>query len=205
MKKIIRGKRYDTDTAKLVGEYWNEISPRDFGYLDEALYQKRTGEYFLHGQGGAMTKYAVSTGQNSWSGGEQIIPLSYEAAKEWAEERLSADEYEDIFGEVEEDETKKTVAYSLPVATIETVKREASERGIGLSEVIVLAVDALEEAESRKIYTAARETGDIIDEVASVEEGLALIAKYEEDDKKNGVYEEDFYDLVNRDHETIDR
>lgn len=32
----------------------------------------------------------------------KIIPLSIEEAKEWAEENLSGDEYEYIFGEVEE-------------------------------------------------------------------------------------------------------
>lgn len=34
-----------------------------------------------------------------------------------------------------------------------------------------------------RLYTAAKETGAIIEEVESVEEGLKLITKYEEADK----------------------
>ncbi len=48
MKKIINGKRYDTETAKLIGSdgYSN---PSDFNYWSEDLYQKKTGEFFLYG------------------------------------------------------------------------------------------------------------------------------------------------------------
>ena len=73
MKKIINGKRYDTETANLCGN--TSYSYRgDFHFWREELYQKRTGEFFLYGEGGPMTKYSVSTGQNTWSGGEKIIP-----------------------------------------------------------------------------------------------------------------------------------
>jgi DNA-binding transcriptional regulator YiaG len=97
MKRIINGKRYDTETARLVGEYCSPGSDSDFSHLEESLYQKRTGEYFIAGVGGPMTKYSVSTGQNSWSGGAKIITLTSEEAREWAEEHLTADEYEAEF------------------------------------------------------------------------------------------------------------
>ena len=51
-----------------------------------------------------------------------------------------------------------------------------------------------------KLYTADRETGTFIEQVASVEEGKALIEKYEQDDKSEGIYEEDFYAIVDEDH-----
>lgn len=57
-------------------------SYRDFRYVEETLYRKRTGEFFLFGQGGPASKYAVSTGLNSWSGGSKIIPLSVAEAKQ---------------------------------------------------------------------------------------------------------------------------
>ena len=47
-----------------------------------------------------------------------------------------------------------------------------------------------------KYYVANHETGDLIEEVASVEEGNKLIAEYEESDKKEGIYEPDFYCVV---------
>ena len=102
MKQIINGKMYNTETAKEVGSYSNYGSWRDFNHYEETLYKKKTGEFFLCGIGGAMTKYAVSEGVNWWSGGSQIIPLTFGEAKTWAEEHLDADEYIEIFGEVKE-------------------------------------------------------------------------------------------------------
>lgn len=51
-----------------------------------------------------------------------------------------------------------------------------------------------------KIYTADRETGTLIDECKSVEEALESIKKYENDDRADGIYEEDFYDVVDENH-----
>lgn len=143
MKKIINGKRYDTDTAKECGTAYSKLGRRDFGYWEETLYQKRTGEFFLYGEGGPASRYAVSAGQNSWSGGEKIIPLSVENAMKWAEEHLEMEEYESIFGEIAEDESKKVVTYSLTTATIDKVKRIAAEQGISLSEVVERAINTM--------------------------------------------------------------
>lgn len=101
MKKVISGALYDTETAKLLGNY-SYSNPGDFGHWKEALYRTKSGKYFLHGSGGPMTKYAVSIGLNEWSGGEKIIPLDLESAQKWAEERLDGDEYIRAFGEPEE-------------------------------------------------------------------------------------------------------
>lgn len=102
MKKIINGKKYDTETATKKASAYASCSMSDFGYWEEELYQKRTGEFFLYGHGGPASKYSVTVGQNEWSGGEKLIPLSMEAAQKWAEKHLDGDEYEEIFGEVEE-------------------------------------------------------------------------------------------------------
>ena len=136
MKKIIKGKVYDTNTARLRGDYYSPGSYRDFSHYEEHLYQKKTGEFFLHGEGGPMTKYAETVGMNEWSGGERIIPLDYNAAREWAEEHLEADEYEEIFGVVEENEGKMTATISVNIGIWEAAKRTASSRGIGISEYI---------------------------------------------------------------------
>lgn len=102
MKKIINGKRYDTETAERVGGYDNGLGQRDLAHLDEDLYRKKTGEFFIYGRGGAMTQYARSCGDNTTCGGVGIVPLSIEDAKAWVEEHCSADRYEEIFGVVEE-------------------------------------------------------------------------------------------------------
>ena len=56
MKKIINGRKYDTETAKEIG-YWSNGYPcSDFNHCEETLYLKKTGEYFLYGEGGALTE-----------------------------------------------------------------------------------------------------------------------------------------------------
>ncbi len=136
MKKIINGKVYDTETAKELVSWRNAGSWRDFSHKEETLYRKKTGEFFLYGQGGPMTNYAEATGTNSWSGGERIMPLTFAEAREWAEKHLDGDEYEEIFGEVTEDDSRVQVCYSLSAQAAETVKRRAAELGISASAYI---------------------------------------------------------------------
>jgi len=136
MKKIISNKAYDTETAKELGSWSNMADYGNFSQFSETLYRKKTGEFFLFGEGGPMTKYAVAEGSNSWRGGSRIMPLSFQEAREWAEEHLSGDEYETIFGEVAEDESRVQVCYSLSAAAAETVKRRAAELGISASAYI---------------------------------------------------------------------
>lgn len=102
MKQIINGKKYDTDTATLIGDYWNGCGSSDFNYISEELYQKKTGEYFLYACGGALTSYSVQVSTSTASGGSHIIPLTEAEAKNWAAEHISVDDYEALFGEVEE-------------------------------------------------------------------------------------------------------
>lgn len=138
MKKIINGRVYDTEKAKELGTYANYGSWRDFSHLEETLYRKKTGEYFLFGEGGPMTRYAEAEGQNGWSGGKRIMPMTYDEARGWAEKHLDADDYEKIFGEIVEDDGagKQVVSISVSPAKWEAAKREAARRGIGISEYI---------------------------------------------------------------------
>lgn len=135
MKKIINGKLYDTTTARCLGSdsYSNR---RDFHYWSEELYVKRTGEYFLYGEGGPMSRYAETVGQNEWSGGEKIIPLSPAKAREWAEEHLSADEYEAAFGLPDEDAEDVVLYVKVPAATMAKLKAQAAERGASVTEIV---------------------------------------------------------------------
>lgn len=128
MKKIINGKLYDTDTAKGLGS-WSNGEWGDFSHVEETLYRKRTGEFFLHGEGGPMTQYAKSCGNNSWSGGEKIIPLSAAKAREWAEGKLDANDYAAIFGMPDEDAGKVTLCVQLPADLNALIRAGASESG----------------------------------------------------------------------------
>lgn len=142
MKKIIEGKKYDTETAKKLGEWWNNQDVRNFGHVEETLYQKRTGEFFIYGVGGPASKYARSEGQNSWTGGEKIIPVSYPRAKAWAEEHLTVDEFESIFGEVTEGEDD-TIVVKLPAAVGSKIRSYAAEYDMSLKDVIIKMAESL--------------------------------------------------------------
>lgn len=135
MKKIINGRKYDTETAKKMARWSDGLSFRDFTHVEEVLYQKRTGEFFLHGAGGPSTRYARSC-SGGWSSGEEIIPLTWNSAREWAEEHLDADDYEEIFGEVSEDDSRTVVTLSLSVGALEKAKRSAAQAGMTLSAYI---------------------------------------------------------------------
>jgi hypothetical protein len=135
MKKLINGRRYDTDTAKELA-CWDNGVYGDINSVEETLYRKNTGEFFLHGSGGANTKYARSTGTGNWTPGEEIIPLTLEAAQEWAEKFLSVEKYEEIFGVTEEDSQKKLANFSLSLAAIEKIARLADEKKVAKSEII---------------------------------------------------------------------
>lgn len=101
MKKIINGKKYDTATAQLIGEDSWGGGKSDFHWTSEELYKKKTGEYFLFGEGGPASGYAKNEGYG-WCAGEEICPLTIDEAKDWAERHMTVDAYESVFGEVAE-------------------------------------------------------------------------------------------------------
>ena len=141
MKKIINGKIYDTETAKVLGSD-SYSNPRDFHYWGETLYQKRTGEFFLYGEGGPMSRYAQSIDQNSWSGGEKIMPLSAARAREWAEEHLDADDYEAIFGIPDEDAEPVMLSVQITAELSARIRQAAAEAGQSLTAYIEQALRA---------------------------------------------------------------
>lgn len=111
MRKVINGRLYNTDTAKCIAEVDNypEFYCSDYGYECERLYLKKTGEYFV-----TYTGYKFNPCEQNFDyreagkehcGGTSfpiyIAPLYESQAKRWAE-KLPAEEYEEIFGEVEE-------------------------------------------------------------------------------------------------------
>lgn len=55
----------------------------------------------------------------------------------------------------------------------------------------------------KKFYTADRETGSHIEAFATYEEAQKAIEAYEDQDKQHGVYEENFFDIVDKNHCSI--
>ena len=92
MKKIINGKRYDTETAEMVADdsYSNY---GDFGCWSEELYRTKKGNWFLCGEGDDETR-----------DGSVIIPFTKKEALAWLEAHTSDSEaYEEYFADVVED------------------------------------------------------------------------------------------------------
>lgn len=104
MKKIINYKKYDTETARVVGN-WISGSKEEDNYRDETLYCKKNGEYFLDDKGGMCSDYHTAfwidydCEHGDW---EELIPFSKEDAQEWVMMHMDGDAYEAEFGEVDE-------------------------------------------------------------------------------------------------------
>lgn len=130
MKKIINGKVYDTEKAKKVASWYSDYARNDFHYYEEELYKKKTGEFFLYGEGNAASPYSRSCGQNEWCGGEKIVPLTFKEAQEWAEKHLDGDDYCDIFGEPDEDAEDVTLGIAVSAEAAAKLRRAAAENGI---------------------------------------------------------------------------
>ena len=96
MKKIVNGKVYNTETATKVASY-SFSNQSDFHYYEETLYRTSKGSYFLTGEGGPLSHYAVSQGNNTTSGSSAITPLSDGEALNWLEEHDFTEEIEKYF------------------------------------------------------------------------------------------------------------
>lgn len=131
MKKIIRGRKYDTETARKVG---CKTEQAQYGDVDYALYRKRTGEYFVH----AEFSYMLDDGNPDY-----IKPLSADEANEWAQEHLNADVYEAEFGEIVDDDETISASINLPRKTYDKLLRLAVEAGEPMSKYMTKLIDKL--------------------------------------------------------------
>lgn len=104
MKAIIDGKRYDTETATHVANGGPAgLGRSDFRWYDEDLYRTPRGNWFLAGEGGPMTRYARSCGDNTTTGGEAITPLTPDEALQWLENEGETEAIEQYFSESVQD------------------------------------------------------------------------------------------------------
>lgn len=101
MKKIINGVRYDSDKAEVVGSASaSGVGRSDFSWWEATLYVTPTSRrYFLAGEGGAMSRFRQPVGNNGFSGGSDLVPMTPEEALDWAETFLSVAEVEQHFAD----------------------------------------------------------------------------------------------------------
>ena len=135
MKKIIRGRQYDTEKAKLIGSWDNGRGYNDLDYVTESLYQKRTSECFIAGSGGAASKYAQIDG-NAMAAGSRIVPLNFDQARAWAEEHLTPEEYETAFGIPDEGDETQYFNCGLPAPIMRLLKNAAACEDRPMGEIV---------------------------------------------------------------------
>ena len=87
-----------------------------------------------------MSKYAQTISSNEWSGGEKIIPCTYDEAREWAEVHLDGDDYIAAFGEPVEDGTEMCL-FRLPSAVKTQLDRAVSRSGRTQSDIVAEALE----------------------------------------------------------------
>ena len=146
MRKVIKGRTYNTETSKQIGSWDNGIHGSDFKSCQEDLYKNTKGAYFLVGEGGPMSKYAVTHG-NSTSGSKELIPMTATEAQDWAEERLTVDEYEAEFGVQEEATsdltTRERVGMTIDSELMTRFREHSTKTGVPMSRMIDKAITEL--------------------------------------------------------------
>lgn len=82
------GKTYDTETARVVLASDNGKADASPQFFRQTLYRKRTGEFFLHCEGGPESPAARFTrpGQSKPLAGEFVQPVDAIGAREFVEE-----------------------------------------------------------------------------------------------------------------------
>lgn len=118
MKKVIKNKLYNTQSATQLADWDNGYSKMDPLYVKENLFIKKTGEYFIYAYGGAATQYAERSGNNEFTDGEILLPITFEEAESWAKEKLSAEVYDKIFGIIPDSENKEEVGIYLKIPAV---------------------------------------------------------------------------------------
>lgn len=114
MRKVIAGSVYDTNLAPKIGEY-------DNGFFTVALHKTRARKYFFW-----RDKYDVFS--------EQILPASLEEAKVWAAEHLSAEAFDEVFGEPKDG--KQLKGFRLSNDAVKALEGMQAERGGSLSAIV---------------------------------------------------------------------
>ena len=101
MKKIIDGKRYDTDTAAEIARHFTS-NKSESNWADERLFRTKRGNWFLFGEGYADSRWCtVARDGMRGPGGWDIQPIAEEEALAWLERHGETDLIEQYF-EVEE-------------------------------------------------------------------------------------------------------
>ena len=114
MMKLIKGRKYNTDTATKLIEYKIGLGPK------QVLFLKRTGEFFL------------------FINDEKIVPLKDDEARQWVKGN-APEMYDEIFGK-EDDDQKVDTHFMLEKSLLRKAKIAAVDENISLGTLIEKAL-----------------------------------------------------------------
>lgn len=101
-RRVVDGWSYDTSNSQRIASWGNGQPRGSVFFREESLYKTRHGRYFLHGRGGAQTRWAHASDDGTLTRGEGIDPIGEEEAKIWLLEGEFIKEYEALFGRLPE-------------------------------------------------------------------------------------------------------
>lgn len=122
--KTYAEKKYDIVTSERIGSY---TTGKGESWLEETLYRKRSGEYYLKGSGGDDTR---------WRGTDGVQPLCRAWAESWVFERLGREEYDRIFARPAEPKKKQRITLELPADTYARLTELSESAGVSKTRVI---------------------------------------------------------------------
>lgn len=143
-----RGKRYDTKAADKIGSFDNNLSENDSKYYKETLYRKKTGEFFLHREGGAESPAAMAK-KLFLEAGQELIILTPTEAEQWGKLHLPHDTLEYIFSDKINEKYKDInesfkayITISLLDENIEFLKKEKKSNHIPYKDTVRFLLDS---------------------------------------------------------------
>ena len=114
MMKLIKGRKYNTDTATKLIEYKIGLGPK------QVLFLKRTGEFFL------------------FINDEKIVPLKDDEARQWVKGNVP-EMYDEIFNEEDSDQ-KADTHFMIEKSLLRKAKIAAVDENISLGTLIEKAL-----------------------------------------------------------------
>lgn len=89
MQKTINKVTYKTVKKYLVKSWESDEPYMDLYWCREELYKHPENGYYLHIEGGSGTMWHRKSGDNTYSSGEHIFPISESQAQRWIDMRFN--------------------------------------------------------------------------------------------------------------------
>jgi hypothetical protein len=103
MKRIIKGKTYNTEASTKVASYWNGLGIEDFRYVSRKLYLTKKGYWFLQYDGGTGIVDDDYWDEKYDDESYGIRPMTEEEAYCWLEQNSETKAIETYFSHILEE------------------------------------------------------------------------------------------------------